>query len=343
MRSEAKAGKHKPRIAGLGHTAIHYIPQIAEQVANHGADVAVWLARAGLDESCLTTPGFELPSNAYAALLEDAVALTGDSGLGIRVGCQLPPSGHGIVGLATAAAASIIEAMEIVHTYVPLRTSLITIRPEVSHDCLRVIFETTPGLGQAGNIVSEIAVGTVKNIADSKVPNDSLCKQAVFTMKEPPHADLARELLGCDVDYGHSWTGMIFDITDAQRSFISRDALVMSEAIAVCQSELDRISSSRTMTALVERLLLNSKGTFLSQDACANQLNLSPRTLHRRLNEEGSSYRDVLDSVRRRLAQEYLKSQNLGVKETAYLLGYRDTANFRRAFTRWFGFPPSKL
>lgn len=344
MRSEAdkKRATMSSKVE-LGRTAIHYLPQIAEQIADQGFDVAAWLRRAGLDQKCLSVAGFELPSSVYAALLEDAVTLTGDTALGIRVGCNLPPSGHGILGLATVAAASVLEAMKIVQTYVPLRTSMIAIRTEVDKEILKVVFEPLVGIGDVGNIVSEIAVGTVKNIADSKIVGGSLCKRIAFAMSEPPHAELARNLLKCPVEYSQLWTGMEFGLAEAEYPFSQRDELVMSEALNVCRRELERLSVAHTIVDKVERLLLDSKGAFLTQGVCAKQLNLSSRTLHRRLNEEGTSFRDVLDGVRRRLAKEYLKSKNLGVKETAYLLGYRDTANFRRAFTRWYGFPPSKL
>lgn len=89
--------------------------------------------------------------------------------------------------------------------------------------------------------------------------------------------------------------------------------------------------------------MLENKSSFPSLNVSARLLNLTPRTLHRRLRHEGASYKEVLESVRRRLAWEYLNGRNVGVKEAGYLLGYTDTANFRRAFRRWFGVPPSQL
>lgn len=134
-----------------------------------------------------------------------------------------------------------------------------------------------------------------------------------------------------------------FDLSDAQRILTQRDALVMSEALAVCKLELDRLSSAHSMAARLERLMLENKSSFPSLSVSARLLNLTPRTLHRRLRDEGASYKEVLESVRRRLAREYLNGRNVGVKEAGYLLGYTDAANFRRAFRRWFGVPPSQL
>ncbi|MBU0785060.1 MAG: AraC family transcriptional regulator [Gammaproteobacteria bacterium] len=341
MRSKVKK---LPTSNDLGNTVIHYMPQIAEQLSIKGLDVVGWLAGVGLDETCLTKPGYEVPVSTYGALLERAIELTGDSGFGLKLGCDLAPSAHGNVGLAALAANTIQDSMQIIETYVPLRTSLLSIRSETVNDTFRVVFEPMPGLGDVGNVVAEIALGTVKNVIDATVANDSPCQCVLFSMPEPAHAALARELLGCEVLYGQSWTGMSFNYSEVLSPLSHRDALVMSEALSICRRELERLESSHSIVARLERLLLESKqGGFPNQNDCAQVLNLTPRTFHRRLQENGTSYRDVLNNVRRRLAHEYLKMMHLGVKETAYLLGYGDIANFRRAFTRWYGFPPSKL
>jgi AraC-like DNA-binding protein len=70
-------------------------------------------------------------------------------------------------------------------------------------------------------------------------------------------------------------------------------------------------------------------------------LHMTPRTLHRRLLAEGTSYRALLESVLHTLATEHVKSGHFTMEEIAYRLGYTDLANFRRAFKRWESVPPS--
>jgi AraC-like DNA-binding protein len=90
----------------------------------------------------------------------------------------------------------------------------------------------------------------------------------------------------------------------------------------------------------VRRLLLDSQDGFPSLRLAARLLHVSPRTLHRRLVEEGTSFRATLEEVRRALAVDYLGSDRFGVAEIAYRLGYSDLSNFRRAFKRWERMPP---
>ena len=62
--------------------------------------------------------------------------------------------------------------------------------------------------------------------------------------------------------------------------------------------------------------------------------------MHRQLLREGASFKELLDQTRHMLALRYLQARDMSVKEIAYMLGYSDVANFRRAFKRWEGVAP---
>jgi AraC-like DNA-binding protein len=72
----------------------------------------------------------------------------------------------------------------------------------------------------------------------------------------------------------------------------------------------------------------------------APRLHMSPRTLHRRLEEEGTSFRQVLTEVRRELAARHLSERRLAIGEIAFLLGFSEPSAFHRAFKRWTGHGP---
>lgn len=75
----------------------------------------------------------------------------------------------------------------------------------------------------------------------------------------------------------------------------------------------------------------------------SRHLGMSPRTLIRRLQESGASYRGLVDRHRRRRAEALLREGSQSVAEIGYRLGYEDAANFARACRRWFGAAPSAL
>jgi AraC-like DNA-binding protein len=76
-------------------------------------------------------------------------------------------------------------------------------------------------------------------------------------------------------------------------------------------------------------------GGFPTVEDVAAQMNVSPRTLHRRLTESGVGYQVILDDVRRRLAEEYLRNTALSIEEIAARTGFSEASNFRKAFKKW--------
>jgi AraC-like DNA-binding protein len=77
-------------------------------------------------------------------------------------------------------------------------------------------------------------------------------------------------------------------------------------------------------------------------DDVADELNVSTRTLQRRLQEADSSFQQMLDEARHHLARHYLNNSVLELNEAAYLLGYEDSNSFVRAFRTWEGIPPAR-
>ena len=109
------------------------------------------------------------------------------------------------------------------------------------------------------------------------------------------------------------------------------------------ETRLRRLQSSKTTRGLVEALLARILHTREgSMDVVARELGLSRQTLFRRLRAEGTSFEQVLDELRYKLALQYL-GEKVSVTETAYLLGYSDRATFSRAFKRWTNFSPRAL
>jgi AraC-like DNA-binding protein len=72
----------------------------------------------------------------------------------------------------------------------------------------------------------------------------------------------------------------------------------------------------------------------------AARFHMGARTLHRRLVDEGTTFRDVLTHVRRDLAERHLRERRLAIGEIGFLLGFSEPSAFHRAFKRWTGRPP---
>jgi AraC-like DNA-binding protein len=95
--------------------------------------------------------------------------------------------------------------------------------------------------------------------------------------------------------------------------------------------------SERVRACILSMLPLGS----LTADTVAARFSMSNRTLRRRLQEDATSYQELLDEVRAELARHYLTRERRGIDEVAFLLGFSDPSAFSKAFRRWTGQTPA--
>lgn len=321
--------------------AAAYVRQIAEQVAACGIDVARWLAPAGLTPAMLADPALELAFPLFARLVRDGLAATGEPALGLLVGERLTATSHGFLGYAALSAGNLRQTAELVRRYLPVRTSLVTLRLEEAAGWVRFVFEPAIDLGDIARPVMEAVVLAIKAMIETAARGAVTIDQIGFAFPAPDYAGLARALFRAEVAYGRAWSGFALPVEAMDEPLRLADPAAFEDARRICQREFDKLTRATTLAARLRRLLLDRPGSFPTLEIAARLFNMTPRTLHRRLVEEGTSFRDILDDVRHRLALEHLKAGAMSIEEIAFTLGYGDLANFRRAFRRWEGQPPS--
>ena len=97
-------------------------------------------------------------------------------------------------------------------------------------------------------------------------------------------------------------------------------------------------STIQVKTKLIQEL----PSGHICEENIAEDLYMSQRSLQRRLREEGTTYKELLNETRRDLAAQYIKVSGVSINEITYLLGFSEPSNFSRAFKRWTGVSPSE-
>lgn len=318
-----------------------YLRQVAVQVKALGVDVPAWLGRSGLGPEDLDEGMRDLPFSMFQKLVVDAMALSNEPALGLLVGQRLKLPTHGVLGVAAQSSGTIGEAIGLLPSFTRTRFSLVSVAIEEGRDVVRVRVTPSRVLGAIERPVLEAVILGTKNILDAVSLGACRFDVVAFSPEAPPYVALARQVFGCAVRYGEAWSGFAVPREALTIPLREADPAAFREAVRLCEIDLDKLNASETEAGRVRRLLLEHPQGFPSLELAARLLRTTPRTLHRRLVAEGTSFREVLEDVRRRLALEHLKLGRLGLEEIAYTLGYTDVANFRRAFRRWEGKPPS--
>lgn len=129
----------------------------------------------------------------------------------------------------------------------------------------------------------------------------------------------------------HYWNEPILTANYELQSVLLQKASAMSDTIGDRQPLKERICTY---------LLANAYLGIPTLEGIAANFNTSARSLQRKLQEEGVTYQQLADSIRKSLAVHYLESGKYPVKEVSYILGYNELSAFTRAFKRWTGTTP---
>ena len=318
-----------------------YIRHIADQMRSTGGDVERWLEESGVCEAQLVSPSFAIDYQGFERLVLNALAVAREPALGLFVGQRLVANSHGMLGYAALSSGTIRQALELFERYARLRISLLSIALDIGSDEVSVRFDETRSLGDIRRPLLEAVVLSVKNVLEAISSGVCEVTEISFPFETPVYAALARRLFACEVKYGRRWTGFTLPRAVMDVPLTMADPETFREASLICQRQLDTLALDEPFAALVRQVLLEKQNHFPSLQVIARRLRMTPRTLHRRLLQEGTSYRQLLEEVRHALAVEQLKSGRFRMEEIAYALGYSDLANFRRAFKRWESVPPS--
>jgi AraC-like DNA-binding protein len=174
--------------------------------------------------------------------------------------------------------------------------------------------------------------------------------------REPGGRVAYREHLRCPVEFSQPVNELRFARRLLDEHPTYRNAITVKMVSDLCERLLNEVAQARTgdtdedgdpavsgIAADVTRLLVEEPGRFDDMETIAARMNITSRTLRRRLQAQGTSYLALLADVRSRLAKQYLTTTSMTTEDIAEALGFSDAANFRHAFRRWTGRRPGEF
>ncbi len=161
----------------------------------------------------------------------------------------------------------------------------------------------------------------------------------------PPPQDVHKydELFDCDIHFDHSENIILFSADYlqcpiAQTEDTLRDFLRTAPYQLVTKSADIDLQSTKTRVRLM--LEKDMRSDFPGIETIAERMNISSRTLHRRLRKENTSFQKIKDNIRRDAALAYMSRTELTINAVSVLMGFQDTSAFYRAFKKWTGMSP---
>ncbi len=320
---------------------VHYIAQINDYLLAKNIKTQGWLHLAGLTYTDVIEDSVMLEYPVYEKLILSAIELAGEDDIGLNLGKNLSIYSHGALSFALLNCTTVNEVLALFARYLSIRTPLLKLNITQTLGEIKLQFTETFDIEPIRRCFMEVLVVTFGHLLREILPDHNLLLHVAFPFDAPSYAASYRNVLDSTITFSQPCLTVILNNELLNLPLPSNDQQSLFQAKRLCEQELEKVNQLQSLSSRVRLLLMNSRENFLNLNGVADKLNLTPRTLHRRLESEGSSFQQILEEVRHSLAKQYLLQQRQSVKQVAFLLGYADVANFRRAFKRWQGLSPS--
>lgn len=301
------------------------------------------LREAGIDPGLLDDPNARYPLDQTTRLWAIARRETGDDAIGLRVAGQVTQTTFHALGYTLPASATLREAFERIVRYFRIVTNAADLAfaraGNVYHVDIVPLADGPQPAPEAIDAFVSIYVRMCRAFAGSEVA------PLHIALRRPPPANRAAfdRTLRAPLSFGAAHNRLTYDRATLERPLEGANPELASHHEQIAQHYLARFERddlrARLEVVLTEQLPHGEP----SQLAAAHALQMSPRSLQRRLAALATSYSAVLDDTRRALALRYLRDRGLSISETTYLLGFADTSSLTRACKRWTGEAPSAL
>jgi AraC-like DNA-binding protein len=326
---------HDAQIAMQRAASLMQLPSL---LAGLGVGMDKVLAGTGVTLEQLGPDAF-IPYAAYLAILDNACAAAGRDDIGLLLGQRQTLAALGPLGVAMRHSVTLGEAIAAFAAFQISNSTggaVYLIRAE--QDVILgygVYDQSVRASPQIYDVVLAVGCNLIAELTHGAISPEEIL------LSRPAPADAApyRRLARCPVRFGQSQTGLL--LTRASLAFRLPEANAglhdHAHARLVSTLETSRRQMSTHVRHLLRPLLLVGQGRM--EDVAA-QLGLHPRTLRRRLRQEGTSFDTIKDEVRHAAARELLMLGALSIADIAFTLDYASVSAFVHAFRRWSGMPP---
>jgi AraC-like DNA-binding protein len=314
---------------------VHYI----NLMLGNGHRVEELLAGTAIRPELLDSPDYLITQDDYQRFIDNMLQAAGDRGLGLEFGVTYEAAHFGILAYAGLSCQTIREGMAEIWSRYGSAFGANTRLDVVSEDAgSAIIGIQAPWRSEPIYRFSvEEALCVLLKIGGALTGTDSVFDRLEFSYPEPDYAQRYRTIFRCPLSFDATRTCAVVPSSWLDSPLKTSD----SELNRICRGRLEQVlrqaESAHPVSVRVRDHLLNRMTNLPSLEEIAREFDLSPRTLTRRLKQEGYTYSRLAKNLRRELAIDWLLSSQMCTKEICFRLGFQDITAFRRAFKEWTG------
>jgi AraC-like DNA-binding protein len=326
--------------SGRAVTPYAFVEGIISAYRTYGLDPSEALARAHIPPELSGQKDARVTATQFEALAGHAMRELDDEALG-WFSRKLPWGAYGMLCRASITAPDLDLALRRWRRHHRVLTDDVLFELEVDGDVATLSLVERRDLGAQREFCLVTLLRYVLGFSCWAVDSAIHLRSASFPYARPPHVSVYPTIFCNDLHFESSQATIAFDARylalPLKRSEADLNAMLKRALpLTVLPYRRDRLLVDR-----VRELLRGSRAQFFRAEDVADALALSPRTLHRRLQAEGASLRDLKEEARIERARQALARSASPIKRVAHAAGFRSEKSFSRAFRRWTGETPS--
>ena len=317
---------------------------ITKALDAEGVDSKQVLIRAGLNPAQLNDPNARYSYPAVTSLWKLAAKASGDPCFGLKAASFWHPTTLHALGYTWLASNTLYDALSRAARYIRIVNTAATATFEETDKgyMFRIGIDDSWRDIQPANEAMDAGLALIIDMCRSCY-GPELNPLLIEVRRPKPVAGLEQfeKLFKAPIHFSSPNTTIYFDKEDVTKYLPTSNAEMARTNEKIIVDYLARLDKNNITSQVKSKLLdMLPSGSF-TEDDVIQSLHLSQRTLQRKLKDEGTTYKELLDETRKELAKEYVNDTSLSFSEITYLLGFSEQSNFTRAFKRWQGQSPS--
>lgn len=320
------------------------LASIFDILEEHNINTDLFLDSLQIDERLFGANQRKLTVSEVKILLEKAVCLTNDQDLGLHLGerSRFLPN---IVCYIMMNCLTVKDALQKYSQYKKIFSDETIVQFKITHQKAELVLNSAANELASLRAFSDYKLTTMYMFLRFLTGGKLNINSVSLKHPEPDNISQYEKVFPCPVLFSQSVDSLSFNKETLDQLIKSPNKDLLDYFEQYAKNILNKISENESWARKVSKLLINTLqgGESPSVELIAMKLNMSVRKLQGLLEQEGTTYKQLFQSVREQLALVYLNDRQLSSSEVSYLLGFSDPSSFFRAFKKWTGNTPGQF
>lgn len=308
----------------------------------NGHDPEALYRESGIDPELLNKPGARIPYALVNRIWAKATEVIDDPCFGLKAHKFWHPSYLHALGYAWLASHTLREAFKRFIRYLRIISEIPFLKLEEDANGFTFFYDVSL-LDIRIPAQVDLGMATAVHMCRLNVGEELKPKAVTFVHAEPPCAEKYVALFNAPVQFSAARDSMTFSLADVDKPLAGANPQLARLNDQVMIEYLGKLDKDNIIDRVAGVMIDMLPSGGITDEKIAQHLNMSGRSLQRRLKGAGTTFRTILEGVRKDLATTYVHDSDIELVEVAFLLGFSDQSAFSRAFKRWTGITPSNF